>query len=1070
MLTTITQKKALRPLPFLLLCLLFLFNGILPLFSQNKVETVTVSGTVFDEAGEPVPGASAYVKVINKGVTTDLDGKFSIANVPIGETLTVSFIGYKDCQVRVSSKQTDLKIVLDVDATMLDEVVVIPYGGQVSKKDLTGSVASVNMADMKTIQTVTFENAIAGKVAGVQVNVGDGQPGGLPDIVIRGNNSVTQSNAPLYVVDGIPLESPDNSSIPTQNIKSIEILKDASATAIYGARGANGVIVITTDSGVKGKPKISFEHRYSLAKDYKRYEMMSPYEFVKLQCELDGSYGSMYLEGRVPHSDGTPWTLEDYRYVEAIDWQDLVSQVGQTNEFNVSASGGTDRTTYMASFNYADQKGIIINTGMKNYVGSMNLTQKINDRMQLVLRANYAEKERTGIQVNYGQGSSAYMYKVWSYRPISTNGVDLTNELEDPERPSSGVPMFNPLLQTKNTDQKYITRQLRTSAQFNWDIAKFLKFSTSISYTSTESQTDIFNNSRTEEGSTLPGRNDGVNGSRRIARKNNILNENTLNYKKVFDGVHDLGITIGYTQQSNTTDIFEAKATQIPVSSEWRGIESIDEGLSQKIMSKKKLVWTMQSAIFRANYNYDRRYYLTYTLRADASSKFAKENRWGLFYSGAARWRFSEEHFVKDNIGRWFTEGSLNLSYGSTGNNGIGEYDYLPQMGFSSGSTYYDYSFNDQYPSSGAVVFGVGNSDLRWETTYTLNVKLDLGFLDNRIYASAEYYWKDTKDLLINATLPAHLGYNNAYRNIGRVENKGFELSLNTVNIKRPNFHWTTDFNISFNRNKVLALANNQSVLPADNLKITNGAALYIAKVGQPIGMMYGAITDGLYSYDDFYKGSDGTWILKDDVVSQSTHTNRKGILPGYQKFRDLNGDLQITQEDLTIIGNPNPDFTGGFSNTFVFYNFDMSLFFTFSYGNDILNMNRYFLEEGRSLSANQFASYADRWTVENPDGVLPRVRSANNTAWGSDRYIEDGSYLRLKNLNIGYTLPVSLSNKFYASNLRVYFSAQNLLTFTRYSGQDPTVSTMSNARTPGYDYSAYPIPRTYIFGVQLSF
>lgn len=521
---------------------------------------VTVEGTVVDETETPVIGANVYIKGSTKGVSTNVDGNFIFTGVPVGQTVTVSFIGYKDYQVRVTKGGEKLRISLEPDAKMLEEVVVVPYGGPVARKDLTGSVVSVNVEDMKALQAVTFENAIAGKVAGVQVNVGDGQPGGLPDILIRGSNSVTQSNAPLYVVDGIPLESPDNSSIPTQNIKSIEILKDASATAIYGARGANGVIVITTDSGSKGAPKINFEYRYSLSKDYNRYEMMSPYEFVRLQNELDAAYGSMYLDGRDPHPDGTPWTLDDYKNVRPIDWQDEISQLGQMHEYSVSASGGTEKTTYMASFNYANQKGIILNTGMKNYVGSMNITQKIGNRMQLVMRANYAEKERTGMQVNYGQGSSAYMYKVWSYRPISTNGVDLTHELEDPERPESGVPMFNPLLQTQNTNQKYITRQLRTSAMFNWNILKCLKFTTSISYTSTESQTDIFNNSKTEAGSTLPGRNDGINGSRRVTRTNNVLNENTLNFNKKFDNIHDLAVTVGCTQQKKCFGYLRSKS------------------------------------------------------------------------------------------------------------------------------------------------------------------------------------------------------------------------------------------------------------------------------------------------------------------------------------------------------------------------------------------------------------------------------------------------------------------------------------------------------------------------------
>lgn len=1058
-----SQKIERRIWFLLLVCLLC--GG--PSGLNAQTEKITVTGTVVDENKEPVAGANVVVKGTRIGVSTNAKGAFSLANVPPKATVIISFIGYKE-RVEPLNGRTRLDVVLVSDAITMEDVVVLPYGGAVAKKDLTGSVASINVQDMKKLAAVTFESAIAGKVAGVQVNMGDGQPGGLPDIVIRGSNSVTQSNAPLYVIDGILLESPDNSSIPTQNIKSIEILKDASATAIYGARGANGVVVITTNGGSIGAPKVQFDFRYSLMKDYNRYEMMSPYEFVKLQNELDQAYGSMYLDGREPHPDGRSWTLDDYRNEKAYDWQDLITQTGTMQEYGITLSGGTEKTTYSTSFNFTRQNGIIINTGMRNYVGNVQLNQKLGKNFNVNVQANYAEKERNGLQVNYGSGSAAYMYKVWSYRPIDTKGIDLTTELQDPDAIANNIVRFNPLLQARNMFRQYFTRQLRSSVRLSWNILPCLKLSSSLSLTYTNSEDNVFNNSKTEAGSILPGRNDGINGSRRNVRKNDLLNENTLNFHKKFADKHDLSLTAGITQQTNRQDIFEARATQIPQSSEWRGMEALDEGKAYQILSKKYIQWAMVSYLFRANYNYRNKYYLTYTVRADGSSKFTPENRWGYFHSGAARWRFTEEKFFKKKV-KWLSDGSLNLSYGSTGNNGVGEYSYLPQIGFSAGSTYYDYSFNGAYPSSGAIVQTIGNPDLKWETTYTLNGRLDLGFLDQRIQLIAEYYWKDTKDLLINASLPAHLGYSTAYRNVGRVENKGFELSLSTVNVLSRKFRWTSDLNLSFNRNKVLELANDQTVLPSDQ-KIPNGASLYIARVGQPIGMMYGALTDGLYQYEDFDRAADGGWILKGDRPSQSTTTNRKNVIPGYQRFKDLNNDLQITQDDMTIIGNPNPDFTGGFTNNLEFANFDLQLFFTFSYGNDILNMNRFYLEEGRQISSNQFASYADRWTVDNPDGKLPRVRSANNTAWSCDRFVEDGSYLRLRNLNLGYTLPAAISQKFYVSRLRVYFSAQNLWTWTRYSGQDPTINTLNNARTPGYDYSAYPIPRTFVFGVQASF
>lgn len=1053
---------------FLLLFVLLYPMAVASFAQGQRAVTRSVSGTIVDNDGVPVAGANVLVRGTRIGVVSDGNGSFTLQNVPSNATIQIFFLGFKDWEQPLNGR-TALKVQLEPDAAMLDEVVVIPYGDAVARRDLTGSVASVNMQDMKKLTTTTFENAIAGKVAGVQVNMGDGQPGGLPDIVIRGYNSVTQSNSPLYVVDGIPLEEPDNSSIPMTNIKSIEVLKDASATAIYGARGANGVIVITTDTGAKGAPKVSFDVKYSIMKDYNGPKMMDPYEFVRLTNELDSSYGAMYLGNRL-HENGAPWTLEDYRDVEGIDWWDMVSRTGQMKEYGVSMSGGTDQTTYQTSFNYTDQDGIILNTDYKNYVGSINMTQKIGSKLTLTLRANYAHKVRSGINVASGQGSGAYMYKVWTFRPLDVTGVDLTREFLDPLAQESGLVRFNPYLTTLNTDQQYYTTQLRTSAQLSWAITPWLKFNTSISLTKTGSKTDIFNNSRTESGALTPGHNDGINGSRRTSDVSNLLNENMLNFHKKFANAHDVSFTIGATQQKNRNDIFEVKATQIPETSQWRGIQALDEGAVYTIVSKKLLEWSLQSFLARANYNYRNKYYVTGTVRADGSSKFSAANRWGVFYSGALRWRFTEEKPIKNNL-KWLNDGSLSVSYGSTGNNGVGEYSWQALAAASSGSTYYDYSFNNQYPSTGAIVQSIGNSDLKWETTYTFNTRLDLGFFDSRIYFTGEYYWKDTRDLLINATLPAHIGYPTAYRNIGRVENRGLEFTLTTRNISSPNFRWSTDFNISFNRNKVLELSNDQSVLPSD-LKYTNGNSnsVYIAKVGYPIGMIYGALTDGLYQLSDFNYGANGNYILKDGIVSQSTIANRTGVMPGFQKYVDMNNDKQITVDDLTIIGNPNPDFVGGLTNNFDYRNFDLSVFFTFSYGNDILNMNRVYLEEGRSTSTNQYATFADRWTMDNQNGLYPRVKSSNNVSWISDRFVEDGSYLRLRNVNLGYSLPVNLTKKLYISRIRVYFSAQNLWTLTKYSGQDPTVSVSSSARTPGYDYSAYPIPRTFVFGAQVSF
>ncbi|MDD4921959.1 MAG: TonB-dependent receptor [Bacteroidales bacterium] len=1010
-----------------------------------------ITGVVLDENSDPIVGATVFVKGSRTAASSDLKGEYSLTVKP-DATITVTYLGYKEEAFAVSAARSKYVTKMTPSANELDEIIMIGYGG-VKKRDLTGSVASVDMTDLLKAPTISFDAAIGGKITGVQVTTSDGQPGTVSDIVIRGNNSVTQSNSPLYVVDGFPMEDNDNNSINPADIASIEILKDASATAIYGARGANGVIIITTKRGKEGAAKIQYDGYYSLQKDYKRPEMMSPYEFVKLQSELDATFGAMYL-------DNLGRTLDDYKSIPAIDWQSMVMRDAPSINHSLSMSGGNKQTKYSASFSYVDQKGILINSGFSRYQGRMTLDQNVSNSVKIGLNANYAVKHEDGLEV----GNGSYLFSVWAYRPVVANqSIDLVNLLEDPEI-GSGPARTNPYIEIKNKQRDYYSRSLRADGFLSWAISKDLTLRTSLGISYINSENNIFNNSNTKAGSTIPGNTLGPHGSRTFSQNTTFSNENTLTFKKIFAKVNTLTALVGYTQQSNQSDAFGAQGSQIQ--NEDLGLDALDEAANFIITPATSSESALHSFLARAIYSYDSKYDLTFSARADGSSRFMQDTRWGYFYSGALAYRLSREKFIRDI--KWIHDAKFRAGYGTTGNNNVGNYSYLSRMGFTGSSGSYDYSFGNAVPTMGGVVYSVGNNDLKWETTGQFNAGLDLSMLKGRISLTADFYNKITKDLLINADLPGSTGYPKAYRNVGKVQNSGLELSLNTVNITNKNFEWSTNFNISFNRNKVLALTDGQESMTT---QVNNSLlAQYIAKVGQPIGMFYGVITDGLYQYEDFDKAADGTWVLKDNITSQSTKGNRSGVIPGYQKFVDQNGDYQITLEDMTIIGNPNPDFIGGFTNNFRYKGFDLNVFFTFSYGNDMLNMNRWYMENGSNISTNQYATYANRWTVDNTNTDIPRIRSNNNTSWISDRIIEDASYLRLKNITLGYSIPKSIAKSLYVSNLRLYVSAQNLWTLTNYSAQDPTVSVRNSAMTPGYDYSAYPVPRTYTLGASITF
>ncbi|MGV8094165.1 MAG: SusC/RagA family TonB-linked outer membrane protein [Mangrovibacterium sp.] len=1006
-----------------------------------------VSGTVTDSSDDPLPGVNVVIKGTTTGTITDVNGKFTIQVPAKNQMLSFSFIGFKPVDLDVAGKSS-VTVKMESESVGLDEVVAIGYG-TMKRRDLTGSVASVNMKDLGKAPMISFDAAIGGKVAGVMTTTADGQPGVETEIVIRGTNSITGSNNPLFVVDGFPMEDITYSSLNPADIASIEVLKDASATAIYGARGANGVILVTMKRGTEGIAKVQYDGYVSMANDVNRMELLSPYEFVKMQVEY------------YPSTSGNAYTtaldrpLDYYKNVKGYDWQDIILRTALTNNHSISLTGGTKSTKYAASLSYMNQDGIVHYSKYDRYQGRFSLDQTLGNKVKTGLTGSFSRTHKSGYEI----GSGGIMYTIWAYRPVYTDdSLDILNMEFDDEVSDGGRVRMNPWIQLQNTYHHVYSRQFTGNAYLSWEILKGLTLKSTIGVTYATNQTDDFYNSKTDQGRVAPGNLLGVYGTKAFSEGTTLTNDNTITYKVNFKK-HALTTVAGFTQQHYGQGAYSFRGADI--ANEELGINALEEGEQYKILSNSTTEYALQSFLMRAIYSYDSKYDLTLSGRTDGSSRFTTANRWGYFYSGAFAYRLSREKFMKQFS--WLDDAKIRIGYGLTGNNGVGNYSYLPLMGF----TGFYYSFGDNVPTQGAKVTSVGNSKLKWETTEQINGGLDLSLYKGRISLTVDLYNKITRDLLLNAKLPASTGYTTAYRNVGKVQNSGLEITLNTVNISKKDWQWSSNFNISFNRNKVLGLSEGQESLTT-SIVSTYGVQ-YIAKVGYPISMIYGAVNDGLYQLSDFDLNVSGTYVLKQGVPSQSTTANRVAMRPGYEKFVDQNGDFQINIDDLTIIGNPNPDFIGGFTNNLQYKGFDLNVFFTFSYGNDMVNYNKFMLERGTE-NTNQLVSYANRWSLDNQDTDVPRSLSVTNMAYISNRIVEDASYLRLKNVSLGYTLPARLSKTISASQVRFYVSGQNLWTLTGYSGPDPTVSTRNTSLTRGWDYSAYPVARTITLGAQVTF
>jgi TonB-linked SusC/RagA family outer membrane protein len=1020
---------------------------------------IEVRGTVKDSNGFPISGAFVSVKDGTQKVATNEQGNFIIRSIDADATLIFTMVGYTSQTIPLAGRE-NINVILTESNNRLDEVVVIGYGSA-KKEDLTGSVSMVKVTDLANAPVASFDQALAGRVAGVQVSSNEGQPGGEGiNIVIRGNGSLTQSNAPLYVVDGFPIEDFDNGALNNDDIASINILKDASATAIYGARGANGVIIIETKKGKLGAPEVSYNGSYGSQEIAKRMEMMNTYEFVKYQ--IDRGNGASYL------TDDR--TADYYSGVKGVNWQDQLFRRGSTQIHNIAVRGGTAQTKYSISGSVYNSDAIIINTGYDRYQGRISLDQTFNNKFKTGINLNYSKQSYFGREasVSTGSASSNLLYATLGYRPV-TGSIDFSeDDLADNiiDEDVNGLEDYrvNPIISTQNEYRNVVKDNLITNAYVSYEFIKGLTFKATGGINYFASESGYFYNSKTSRGTPLIPTNSrgqwgGITNSGRTA----LSNENTLTYEKKIDKNHSIDIVGGFSIQKSSNKSSGFVTTNIP--NESLGINGLGDGVPFSNATRAS-VFTLQSYLSRINYNYKSKYLLTASFRADGSSKFIKANRWGYFSSGAFAWRMSKEPFMQ-NI-NFISDGKLRVSYGLTGNNRVSDFAtraVIDPHAFSS------YAFGNESPTMGVQIPSLGNPTLKWETTKQIDLGYDLSLFKNRVELTVDVYRKTTVDLLLNASMPGHTGFTTIYKNIGNVENKGLEITLNTINIRKRDFTWESNFNISFNKNKILALAEGEDNI-RNNIAWENSydnTPLYISKIGQPAGQMYGYLWDGIYQYSDFNENLPGVYTLKNNVPTNNNDRTNITIKPGDIKYKDLNADGVINDFDKTIIGKGLPVHTGGFSNNFSYKGIRLGVFLQWSYGNDLLNANKLIFEGSSKQNLNQFASYINRWTPENQSNDHYRIGGQGPSGTYSSKVVEDGSYLRLKTLFLGYSLPKKMIKWARMKDIAFTLAAQNLITWTGYSGFDPEVSTKNSTLTPGFDYSAYPHARTVVFGIKAS-
>lgn len=1053
--------------------------------AQNR----TITGTVRDSEGNPIIGASVTVPGTTVGITTSVDGSYSLQVTADAKELLFNYLGMDNVTEQIGNR-TAIDVVMTESSNVLDEVVVVGYGVQ-KKRDLTGAVSSVSSKVLEAMPVSSAAQAITGRMAGVQVTTTEGGPNAEIQIRVRGGGSITQDNSPLYIIDGFPASSIND--ISPNDIQSIDILKEASSTAIYGARGANGVVIVTTKSGKAGKVTVSFNAYAGFKQIANELEVQDSYEYVLAQYEY-ANYRSTEVDNDSSFQKyyGVFNDLDIYKSKTSTNWQDeIFGRTAAIQNYNLSVNGGADKIRYNIGLTRMDDQSIMIGSGYVRNNINLKLNGDISKKLTFEVAARYSNTEILGAGSSTEGGSSVARLK-HAVRYAPTRGLaDMLADGDDylEEMLSNNASAFlNPVDITNDEYKKDIKNQQTYNGALNWKIIKGLTFRTEWGVDVTDRSTDSFFGL-----STSTARNNNLSP---VARKYNYHSNrwrgaNTLTYNFTLGQKNDFTILAGQEVNSLGSNSQTVESRYFPkYTSRETALANMDLGTAQPISTNVAADDNMLSYFGRVNYSYDSRYLLTASVRADGSSKFAAGHQWGYFPSVAAAWRINEEKFMEGTEG-WLSNLKLRFSYGQSGNNRISS--GLFRYSYYSTTPSKPYGINGEELTIMVPNSALPNEDLKWETTVTRNLGLDIGLWNGRVNVTLDLYKNTTRDLLIEASIPSSSGFGTQYQNIGRTSNRGVELTIDATLVNTKNFSLVVNANGALNRNRVDALGVADEIFYSSgwNSNITKD---YRVKVGRPIGEMYGYTSDGYYSVDDFdysFDSSTGkaTWTLKDGVADVNSIYGA-AAMPGGMKLKDLDNNNIIDENDMSVIGCSQPDLTGGFTIQTTFYGFDLSAYFNYVIGGSVYNANRLEFTStydtrkyGNMLSEmNDRFTYVDRTTGESLLNDYDRLKEANKDAslWSpflitkavfTDWAVEDGSFLRFANLTAGYTFPKEWTRKIGVESLRLYFTGTNLFCLTNYSGYDPEVDTRrSTPLTPNVDYSAFPRAKQYVFGVNITF
>ncbi len=1041
------------------LALLFLLC-LVPLWSY--AQSISIKGTIKDNSGEPVIGASIIQKGTTNGTISDFDGNFTL-NVPSNSSIIISFVGYKDQEIAVNGKK-QFDIIMQEDAEVLDEVVVVGYG-QMKRSDLTGAVVSVNDQAIKKSVPTSIDQVLQGRAAGVQIQANSGTPGASTSIRIRGINSLNATNQPIFVIDGVVVDSATDdensnplSSINPSDIVSMDVLKDASATAIYGSRASNGVIMITTKRGQAGEATVTYDGYIGWQEMPKQLDMLNLREYAAHHNTRAEKLSSVTPSDAFVRPD---------LLGEGTNWQDELFQKAMMTSHNLSITGGNEKTTYAISAGYLDQDGIALNSSFRRLSTRGNIDTQIKKWLKGGINFSFAEsKQKVGtdnntimsalqqqptVAVTSTDGSFDGPDDVW----MPDNPVGLSSIRTNENRKTN----FRINTYLEATIFKGLT--FKTEISTDWNFNKFYYYQPDYQFgvKTSDTRTSKWTKTDTKYWSW----------------------RNILTYANTFAEKHNINVMLGQEMSHSNWENQVGTATGFLTNT----TPDLSAGdVTASTTTGTRVENSIASFFGRAFYSYADKYLLTATIRRDGSSKFAEGNKWGWFPSVALAWRASEEGFMK-NLSSVVNNFKVRAGWGATGNQNVSDFAYMALL-----------SFKTTPWGTGVLTGNTANPDLTWETTNSFNAGIDLGLFDNRIEIVADVYYKKTKNLLLQLPLPSYLGSSgsgaasNPWGNVGSLENKGFELTVNTTNITNKDFTWTTNLVFSLNRNKVVDLDTDNSSIEK-NYQI--GSTNYIVTkttVGEPIGQFWGYKVIGRFNEptDFYYKDDQGN--IKQVAIPEGNTISQSSTWVGDYIYEDINGDGVINNQDCTFIGNPEPKFTYGIGNTFSYKGFDLTIFFSGSYGNKALNLTRSRIEDPR-LNSNILKDALNYAIVDkiDPNGSdtdfrnlhvvggsssMPamQVSDANNNFTRiSDMLIEDASYIRLQNISLGYSFPKKWISKFYLTNLRVYANIQNVYTWSEYKGLDPEVGAMyGDALMTGVDYGRYPSPRIYTFGLNVSF